>query len=205
MFAIGHFALGYLAGKGTSKLAHVKINLPLLLAVSVIPDLDLLFRGFMGHRGLTHSIIVISVLMIPFFMRYKKAALPYLAAVLSHVFIGDFFSGGIEFLWPISKMTFGFGSASSSYVAVTELLLFFVSLALMFKLNDIWAFFKPQKHNLFLIICLGSILGPILMLALGNLNAISLLLVIPSLIWTAIFSVSLLIDFNFKFIKNLKK
>ena len=68
MFAIGHFALGYLTGKATSKLAHVKINLPLLLAVSVIPDLDLLFSGFMAHRGLTHSIIVISVLMIPLFL-----------------------------------------------------------------------------------------------------------------------------------------
>ncbi len=206
MFAIGHFALGYLAGKGTSKLAHVKINLSLLLAVSVIPDLDLLFQGFMQHRGLTHSIIVISVLMIPFFMRYKKAVLPYLAAVLSHVFIGDLFTGGIEFLWPISKTPFGFDLAVNSLpVTLTELILFFISITLMYKLNDIQALFKPQNHNVFLIICFGAILGPLIWLAIGTLDAISLLLVIPSLIWLAIFSMSLLINFNFKIVKNLKK
>jgi len=50
MFAIGHFALGYIFGKGTSKLAKVALNLPLLLATSVLPDVDLLFR-FLTHRG----------------------------------------------------------------------------------------------------------------------------------------------------------
>ncbi len=204
MFAIGHFALGYLTGKATSKLAGVKINLPLLLAASVIPDLDLLFSGFMAHRGLTHSILVISVLMIPFFLTYKKAVLPYLAAILSHVFIGDLFSGGIEFLWPISKDSFGFGSASSMYVAITELLLFFISFTLMYKFKDFQTLFKPQNRNFSVIICFGAILGPLFWLMIETQGSISLLLVIPSLIWLIIFSLSLIIDFNFKVGKNLK-
>jgi membrane-bound metal-dependent hydrolase YbcI (DUF457 family) len=76
MFAIGHFALGYLFGKGTGKLAHVKINLPLLLAASVLPDIDLILR-FLTHRGPTHSLLAITVLMIPLFILYRKKALPY--------------------------------------------------------------------------------------------------------------------------------
>ena len=130
--------------------------------------------------------------------------MPYLAAVLSHVFIGDLFSGGIEFLWPISKTAFGFGSATGLYVAVTELLLFFISLALMYKFNDIQTLFKPANRNLVLIICFGAILGPLFWLMIETPGSISLVLVIPSLIWLVIFSLSLLIDFNYKVGKNLK-
>ncbi len=199
MFAIGHFALGYLTGKGASKLAHVKINLPLLLAVSVIPDVDLLFSGFMNHRGLTHSIIVIGVLAIPFFAKYNKVMLPYLAAVLSHVFVGDFFTGGIEFLWPVSKTAIGFDLAVSSLaVSVIELALFFVSLAVMYQQRDLQTLFKPANKNYFLIICFGATLGPLFWFALGVPGGISVLLVIPSLIWLGIFACSMFIDLRFK-------
>lgn len=200
MYAIGHFALGYLTGKATSKLAHVKINLPLLLAISVIPDIDLLFSGFMDHRGLTHSILVISVLAIPFFVKYKKAMLPYLVALLSHVFLGDLFTGGIEFLWPISKTVFGLDFAVNSLpVSIIELSLFCISFSLMYKLGEIQTLFKPANRNFLLIICFGATLGPLLLLTRTfTSDAMSLLLIVPSLIWFCIFSYSLLIDLRFK-------
>ncbi len=189
MFAIGHFALGYLAGKGTSKLFNVKINLALLLAVSVIPDVDLLFSGFMDHRGLTHSIIVISVLSIPFFAKYKKAMLPYLAALLSHVFLGDLFTGGIEFLWPVLKTNIGLDLAVNSLpVNITELLLFSISLVFMYKQNDLQTLFKPHSSNLFLIVCIGAISG-----------SLTFMLLIPDLIWFMLFSGSILITLGHKF------
>ena len=59
------------------------------------------------HRGPTHSFITITVLMIPFFVVYRKQAIPYFAALLSHIFIGDFFTGGIELFWPLSHDWFG--------------------------------------------------------------------------------------------------
>ncbi len=82
------------------------MNLPLLLAASVLPDLDLVFR-FIAHRGITHSLIIITALMIPFFVVYRKQAIPYYAALLSHVLIGDFFTGGIQLFWPLSQSKFG--------------------------------------------------------------------------------------------------
>jgi membrane-bound metal-dependent hydrolase YbcI (DUF457 family) len=198
MYAIGHFALGYLVGKGTSKLAHVKINLPLLLVVSVIPDVDLLFSGFMVHRGLTHSIFIIGVLSIPFFMKYKKTVFPYLAALLSHAVIGDFFAGGVEFFWPISKTVVGLELAVNSLsISLIELALFCISLTLMYKLHDLQTLFKPANRNMFLIICFGATLGPLLWLIQNNSGAIPLLLVIPSLIWLCIFAYSMLIDLRF--------
>jgi membrane-bound metal-dependent hydrolase YbcI (DUF457 family) len=195
MLAIGHFALGYLTGKATSKLAHVKINLPLLLAISVIPDMDLLFSGFMDHRGLTHSIIVISIFAVPFFAKYKKAILPYLTALLSHIFLGDLFTGGIEFLWPILKTRIGFDLAVQSLpVSTIEISLFCISLVAMYKLNDLQTLFKPGNRNLFMILCVGAILG-----------SVTFLLFIPELIWLVIFSYSILLELKFKLIKLINK
>jgi membrane-bound metal-dependent hydrolase YbcI (DUF457 family) len=192
MYALGHFALGYLAGKGTSKLAHVKLNLPILLAVSVIPDVDLIFSNVMNHRGLTHSIIVIIALMIPLLILYRKTLLPYAAALISHVFIGDFFTGGIEFLWPITKEAYGFDFAVNSLlISVLELLLFFVSIILMYRMKDLQTLFKPIKYSIFLIVPFVAIIGPLVLF--GKLgDSMSLLLVIPSLFWLGVLAYSML-------------
>lgn len=202
MFAIGHFALGYLAGKGASKLFNVKVNLPLLLAVSVIPDVDLLFI-FMSHRGLTHSIIVIGLLAIPFAVKYKKAILPYLAAVLSHIFIGDLMPSGVAYLWPISKAKFGFFdfALSSLTMAIVELALFFITLLLMYKQKDLQTLLKPGNKNWLLIIASGSLIGPLLLFG-KTVELISELLIIPSIAWLCIFVYSLLIELRFKLHSN---
>jgi membrane-bound metal-dependent hydrolase YbcI (DUF457 family) len=204
MYAIGHFALGYLAGKGVSKVAHVKVNLPLIFALSVIPDVDLLVSA-VSHRGLTHSLIVIGVLSIPFFAKYKKAVLPYLAALLSHVLIGDFFTGGIELFWPITKSQFGLLNVevNSLPVTLTELTLFVFTIALMLKFNDLQALLKPGTHNFLLVVGFGAVLGPLADLFRTVPNHISLLLVAPSLVWLAVFACSLFIDFRFK-LSNIK-
>lgn len=163
MFAIGHFALGYLTGKASSKLAKVKINLPLLLTASVLPDVDLLLR-FLMHRGPTHSFIVISVLAIPFFVAYRKQAIPYYAAALSHIFIGDFFTGGVQLFWPISQN--GFGAINIEVTSITdasiELILLALSLPIMYKSGDLQTLLKPSGKNWILIIPLGAVLGPII-------------------------------------------
>jgi membrane-bound metal-dependent hydrolase YbcI (DUF457 family) len=194
VFAVGHFALGYLCGKGSSKLARVKVNLPLLLAASVLPDVDLLLR-FLMHRGPTHSILTITVLMIPFLVVYRKQAIPYYAALLSHILIGDFFTGGIELFWPISQHWFGAINlqVNSLPVAALELTLFFVTLPLMYKLGDLQTLLKPHNKNWALIISLGAILGPLLQLGRGYENALPTLLIIPSLFYICLFAYSLFV------------
>jgi membrane-bound metal-dependent hydrolase YbcI (DUF457 family) len=193
-FAIGHFALGYLFGKGSSKLAHVKVNLPLLLAASVLPDVDLLLR-FLMHRGPTHSIITITALMIPFFVLYRKQAIPYFAALLSHILIGDFFTGGIQLFWPLSHSWYGALNfeVTSIPVAVTELALFFLTVPLMYKLGDLQTLLKPRNKNWALIIPLGAIIGPLVSLGRGQENALPTLLIIPSLFYIALFVYSLFV------------
>ena len=80
--------------------------MPLLFVSSVLPDIDLLLR-FLMHRGSTHSLLTITALMVPFFIIYWKQAFPYYAAMLSHIFLGDYFTGGIELFWPLSHGWFG--------------------------------------------------------------------------------------------------
>lgn len=184
-----------MAGKGSSKLVKVKLNLPLLFAASVLPDIDLLFR-FLTHRGPTHSFITISVLMIPLFVIYRKKAIPYYAALLSHVLIGDFFTGGVELFWPLSHNLFGalHFNVTSPTIALTELVLFAITLPLMYKLGDLKTLFKPHNWNWALIIPFGAVLGPLLRVGAGEESSLPLLLVIPSLIYLVIFSYSMFIE-----------
>jgi membrane-bound metal-dependent hydrolase YbcI (DUF457 family) len=187
--------LGYIIGKGASKLAKVKVNLPLLLAASVLPDVDLLLR-FLMHRGPTHSLIIITVLMIPFFVVYRKQAIPYYAALLSHVLIGDFFTGGIELFWPLSQGWFGppnFDVTSLSNV-VTELGLFVLTVPIMFKLGDLQTLLKPHNKNWALIVPLGAVMGPLLSFGRGQENLLPTLLVIPSLFYIGLFAYSMIVE-----------
>jgi len=209
MFAIGHFALGYIFGKTSSKLAKVKVNLPLLLAASVLPDVDLLLR-FIMHRGPTHSFITITVLMIPFFVVYRKQAIPYYAALLTHILIGDFFTGGVQLFWPLSTNMFGAlnFNVNSLPIAITELVLFLATLPLMYKLGDLKSLLKPNSYSWALIIPLGAILGPLITLtrlvSLGNgqESGLPILLVIPSLFYIGLFTYSLYIWLKWRLRNN---
>jgi membrane-bound metal-dependent hydrolase YbcI (DUF457 family) len=171
------------------------VNLPLLLVASVLPDIDLILR-FLMHRGPTHSLITVTVLMIPFFVIYRKQAIPYFAALLSHIFIGDFFTGGIELLWPLSQ---GWFEALNVYVTslssvIVELTLFFIALPIMYKLGDLQTLLKPHNKNWALIIPLFAALGPLLTVGRGMESALPSLLVVPSLFCIALFAYSMLVE-----------
>jgi membrane-bound metal-dependent hydrolase YbcI (DUF457 family) len=183
-----------LVGKGSGKFAKVKLNLPLLFAASVLPDIDLLLR-FLMHRGPTHSLLAITALMIPFFIVYRKQAIPYYAALLSHIFMGDYFTGGIELFWPVSHGWFGelnFDVTSLPSASV-ELALFLITIPIMFKLADLQAFLKPQNRNWALIIPFGATLMPLLSLGRGAENALPTILAVPSLFYITLFACSVLI------------
>ncbi len=201
MFAVGHFALGYLTGKVSSTQMKAKLNLPLLLVVSILPDFDLLLQivnpTSIMHRGPTHSIIVFTVLMIPFFLFYRKQAIPYYVVLLSHSVVGDFLTGGVELLWPLSHGWFG-----GEYIAVggltdvvVEFILFAVSLTVMVKMKDLQTLFRPKKINLVLVVCVGALLGPVLAIGHPSEMTLPILLLGPSLFWLFIFAYSILRGF----------
>jgi len=161
---------------------------------SILPDVDLLLR-FLMHRGPTHSLVTITVLMIPFFVVYRKQAIPYYAAMLSHILIGDYFTGGIELFWPISHGWFGALNfeVTSMPIALTELALFILTIPIMYKLGDLKTLLNPHNKNWALIIPLGAVVGPLFSVGRGQENSIPTLLAIPSLFYIIVFAYSILL------------
>jgi membrane-bound metal-dependent hydrolase YbcI (DUF457 family) len=106
-YAVGHFAIGYILAKLTSKMTKTKFNVALILTLSVIPDVDILIPPIV-HRGPTHSILMAFIVFIPIFALYHKNALPYFAALIQHSLISDYVAGGkVQLLWPLTTQTFG--------------------------------------------------------------------------------------------------
>jgi len=210
MFAIGHFALGYLFGKGSSKALKTSLNVPLMLAISVLPDIDLFLQqvnsNLFMHRGATHSLVTITVLMIPFLIAYRKRALPYFAVLLSHVLIGDFFTGGIEIFWPLTQDWVGNYSLGVGTLAdgVAELSLFAVATPIMFKAGDLQSLLQSRKTNLALVVAFFAVLGPVAAMGADWGGHLPLLLLAPSLFWLALFAYSILrgLGLNFNSIGN---
>jgi membrane-bound metal-dependent hydrolase YbcI (DUF457 family) len=203
MFAIGHFALGYLAGKGSSRLLKVKFSFPLLLVVSVLPDIDLILQfinpALFMHRGPTHSIITFTVLIVPLFLIFGKQALPYYAVALSHSLIGDFFTGGIEMFWPLSNGWFGLNFSVRSLGSVlAELILFATTITIMLRNNELQTLWEAKETNFMLLIAFGAVLGPLLSVGRGSEASLPALLDIPSIIWLIIFGYSIFVGLRGK-------
>ena len=194
-------ALGYLIGKGTGKLLKVNINIPLILVLSIIPDIDILFGFLLNsdiHRGPTHSIITAIIVFIPFFMFFRQKATPYFAALASHSLIADFLIGGqIQLLWPLSTSEFGLHELGLPYISIyspmnvlLEFTLFIIATVIMFRSRDINRFFRNSKLNLVLAIPIFTVLLPTF--ASYPLR-VPLLLVLPHLFYLLLFSISVLI------------
>ena len=164
-------AIAYLLGKASSKPLHLKPNIPLLLVLSIIPDIDIIYDFLTRselHRGPTHSIVVAIIVFIPIFVVYRKKAIPYFLALISHPLIGDFFIGGkLQLFWPLSTKQYGLHELGSYNIQitdpvniVTEILLFTIATLVLYKTGDWKVFFTSNKTNLVLIIPIVTVLLP---------------------------------------------
>lgn len=164
-------ALAYLVGRGSATALKERINIPVLLVLSILPDIDIIYGFLTGmeiHRGPTHSIIVAVIAFVPFFIVFRKKAIPYFLALISHSLIGDFFIGGqVELLWPLSNQQFGLHEAGGPFINITspiniaaEMTLFAVAILVLYKTGDWKTFFTPHKSNLLLIIPIATVLLP---------------------------------------------
>jgi membrane-bound metal-dependent hydrolase YbcI (DUF457 family) len=171
LFAVGHMAIAYLLGKGSSKQLRVKLNIPILLVLSILPDIDIIYDFLTGseiHRGPTHSIVVAAIAFIPIFIIYRKKAIPYFLALISHPLIGDFFIGGkLQLFWPLSTNEYGLHDLGSFYINIfspvniaLEVSLFVIATFVLYKTGDWKAFFTSNKTNLILIIPIATVLLP---------------------------------------------
>jgi len=202
-YAVGHMALAYLLGKASAKLLKVNLNIPLILVLSIIPDIDILFDFLLKseiHRGPTHSIIAVIVVFIPFFMLYRQKVMPYFAALASHSLIGDFLIGGqLQLLWPLSTNEFGVHELGFPYIDIydpiniaLEFTLFAVALVIMLKTRDLFHFFRNNKLNLILVIPIFTVLLPTFV---GYPLRVPILLILPHLFYLVIFSIAVSLVF----------
>jgi hypothetical protein len=199
MYAVGHFALGYLTGKIASKPLKVNINLPLLFLASVFPDIDILIPG-LQHRGPLHSVVLFCILFIPIFLLYKKRAVPYFVALIQHPLIGDYLTGGVQLLWPVSMSMYCIGSGLESLSNIAlELVLFVVSVTVMFKTKDMFSLFKPHPLNMILSIPLIAVLLPTV---ISYPLSVPLVMLIPHLFYFVLFSFSILMNLKSILTKN---
>ena len=209
MFAVGHMSIAYLLGKGSSKALHTSINIPTLLVLSILPDIDIIYGFLTGveiHRGPTHSIVFALLVFIPFFIVYRKKAVPYFLALISHSFIGDFIVGGqLELLWPFTTQQFGLYELGGPFIdifnnvnIVLEMLLFLCAAVVMYKTSDWKVFFRADLTNLVLIIPIITVLLPS---TVGYPFSESLLFTEPTL---AIAHIVFLVLFSVAVLKTLR-
>jgi len=197
MFAVGHLAIGYLSAKVFQKFLRTDINLPLIFFLSLIPDVDLLIPGLV-HRGITHSIIVLTLVFIPIFLLYRKNSIPYFVAIGQHPLIGDFFTGGIQMLWPVTSNWYGYWIDVSGIANISvEWASFLLAMIILVKTNDLRLLFRSQRSNLLLTIPSGGIF-------VSSFTGMSIraptVLLIPHLVFLAIFTFSIM---NFLMKKTL--
>ena len=188
MFAVGHLAIGYLSAKVFQKFLRTDINLPMIFFLSLIPDVDLLIPGLV-HRGITHSIIVLTLMFIPIFLFYRKTSIPYFVAIVQHPLVGDFFTGTTQIFWPLTSIFYGGGIdvLSSTNISI-EWASFLLAMIVLTKTNDLRLLFKSQKSNLLLIVPSGAIF---ISSIIGMSKAPPTELLIPHLVFLTIFTFSM--------------
>jgi len=193
MFAIGHMALAYLISKASAKTLKLSPVMPAILVLSIIPDMDILF-GNEIHRGPTHSAIATLLIFIPLFITYRKKAIPYFLALLSHSLIGDLIIGGnLQLLWPITTNEISLTpplpniAINSSINVALELTLFTAATIVMIKTQDLRLFFQNNKTNLLLTIPLSTVLLPTI---LAYPLSVPILLLPPHLFYLTLFTIA---------------
>lgn len=160
------------------------------MMLSIIPDVDIISP--VTHRGPTHSIVVALLLFAPAFAIYRKAALPYFAALVQHSLIGDYFGGGgTTLLWPLSQRTFGIRLDIKGYTSIAmELLVFFTALALLAYTRNYKQFLRPKLSNLTLAIPAATMAIPIF---LAFPMHVPLLMILPHLVYLMLYLTSALV------------
>jgi hypothetical protein len=196
MFAIGHMTLAYLLTKATANPLKTNPNIPTILVLSIIPDIDILF-GNEIHRGPTHSAIAALLIFIPLFITYRKKATPYFLALLSHSLIGDLIIGGnLQLLWPLTTNEISLTpplpniAINSPINVALELTLFTAATIIMIKTKDLHLFFQNKKTNLLLTIPLSTVLLPTI---LAYPLSVPILLLPPHLFYLTLFTIAVTI------------
>lgn len=190
-------ALGYLTGKASSKALGTSINIPLALALSVLPDIDLFLEPMLRHGGPTHSLIVLAILFLPVILIWKRTSIPYLAAAASHGLIGDYLTRsintkGVQLLFPLTSARYSAGLEEAELLYIySEIVLLVVFLSLLFTTKDTSFLTKNHSSNWLLVIPLITLVLPVL---IDFPIHVPMELIIPHLILIIMLMLPILVD-----------
>jgi hypothetical protein len=191
LYAVGHLALGYLMGKGVGGLLKRKPNVALLLLLAALPDVDLLIPG-LKHRGPTHSLLISLLIFAPLFVAYGTKAVPYFMALIQNALNGDFITEGAQLFWPLTPQVYGLSVEMESLPNfLLEWSFFLIFLPSALQTRDLYHLFQHHLSNLLLVIPLCTVLLPVV---LYFPTYVPLELLIPHLIYIALFALSIAAD-----------
>ena len=75
--------------------------------LSILPDIDIVFRLIgidLGHRSITHSLLVSMIVWGILLIKYRKPSVVlYFFAYLSHILVGDLIVGPLNLLYPFGQ------------------------------------------------------------------------------------------------------
>lgn len=151
MFFLGHMVWAYIFSRPLSR----DSNMYLIMLLGILPDIDILFNSTFEHRSITHSIPFLTLISIPFFIKYRYKALPYYIALTQHIFFGDLIVGKTQLLWPFGpNIGLGFKLTSFESILIEGIgLVAFILLLIKDK-----RLFSVEKDNLYAIIPLVPLL-----------------------------------------------
>ncbi len=192
-------ALSYIAGKLTAKPLQVNPNIPLVLTLSVLPDVDLFMEPLLRHGGPTHSLVILVALFLPAMLIWRKTSIPYLAATASHSLIGDYLTRsvktrGVQLFFPLKRTWYSAGLEGAELLYVySEVILFVIFLSLLSATRDTNFLTKNCLSNWLITIPLLTLILPVLT---DFPIHVPIELVIPHLMLIALLTLPILVDVN---------
>ncbi|CAN5506115.1 hypothetical protein BH18THE2_BH18THE2_24840 [soil metagenome] len=132
MLFVGHIAIAFIMCYVLSKILSIKrISFPLIMLLSVLPDIDIGFKLLgidPGHRTFTHSAILALIVSVAaaFIAKLQRSAiLVYSIAYFTHILIGDILINSVNILYPFGVFQLGVGIKLNS---LTDIIIEFVPL-----------------------------------------------------------------------------
>ena len=108
MFFLGHISIAFVISYFIVERFQLRgISLSLIMFLSILPDIDIVFRLIgidLGHRSITHSLLVSMIVWGILLVKYRKPSIVlYFFAYLSHILLGDLIVGPLNLLYPFGQ------------------------------------------------------------------------------------------------------
>jgi hypothetical protein len=197
-------ALSYITGKLSAKPLNVSLNIPLVLTLSVLPDIDLLIPT-LQHGGPAHSIVLYFMMALPMILLWRKKTIPYLIAIVSHPLLGDYLTrssrmSGVQLFYPLSLKWFSAGSISWQVTyTYAEIALLAAFLLMLVATKDMRLLMTRHRLNMLLLVPISTAFLPVFIQFPIPVPAE---LIVPHIILMAVLMLSILVDIRHFFWPN---